>query len=156
VKDSVLGIERLVVSWGTRALIRDVELQVRRGQRVALMGASGSGKSLTAAAVLGLLDPRFSVQGRLLVTDRELPWRQGLGERPGMAAVFQDSRAALNPVVRLDRQLVPAVARRRGMHRAAARELVHRLLSEVGFDEPDRIPTTPCGNCGSTSARADA
>jgi peptide/nickel transport system ATP-binding protein len=135
----VLRVEGLTVSRGVRELLRDVELQVGRGQRVALMGASGSGKSLTASAVLGLLDPRFSVRGRLAVSSRELPWRQGLGERPGMAAVFQDSRAALNPLVRLDRQLVPAVARRRGVRRAEARELVHRLLGEVGFDEPDRV-----------------
>lgn len=135
----MLQVEGLTVSWGTRALIRDVELHVGPGQRVALLGASGSGKSLTAVAVLGLMDPRFSVRGRLAVADRELPWRQRLGERPGIAAVFQDSRAALNPLVRLDRQLVPAVARRVGVTRAEARELVHALLEEVGFDEPDRI-----------------
>lgn len=112
---------------------------MRPGRRVALLGASGSGKSLTVLALLGLLGPQFGVQGSLRVAGRELPWRQAPGRRPGMAAVFQDSQAALNPVVRLDRQLLPAVARRRHVGTAAAGRIVADLLDEVGFEDPERI-----------------
>ncbi|MFI7580977.1 ATP-binding cassette domain-containing protein [Kocuria kalidii] len=134
-----LDVVDLGVSAAGRPLLHGVDLRVAPGQRVALLGASGSGKSLTAMAVLGLLGPQFGVQGSLRVAGRDLPWRQAPGRRPGMAAVFQDSQAALNPVVRLDRQLLPAVARRRGVGSAAAARVIADLLREVGFEDPERI-----------------
>ncbi|MUN63091.1 ATP-binding cassette domain-containing protein [Kocuria sediminis] len=129
----------LEVSVAGQPLLHHVGLRVQPGRRVALLGASGSGKSLTVLALLGLLGPQFRVQGTLRVDGRELPWRQAPGRRPGMAAVFQDSQAALNPVVRLDRQLLPAVARRRRTGAAEAGRIVAELLREVGFEDPERI-----------------
>ncbi|NKX50143.1 ABC transporter ATP-binding protein [Arthrobacter deserti] len=122
-----------------RRLLQDVPFRVEPGQRGALLGASGSGKTLTALAVLGLLGPQFQVGGSLRLDGREVPWRQAPGRRPGMAGGFQDSLSALNPVVRLDRQLLPAVARRRSLAAAQARNLVHTLLAEVGLEDPDRV-----------------
>ncbi|GAB2609575.1 ABC transporter ATP-binding protein [Kocuria himachalensis] len=134
-----VDVRDLEVSAAGRPLLRGVALQVPPGRRVALLGASGSGKSLTVLALLGLLGRQFDVQGTLRVAGRELPWRQSPGRRPGMAAVFQDSQAALNPVVRLDRQLLPAVARRRRLGTADAGRVVAELLREVGFEDPERI-----------------
>ncbi|MGX5357193.1 ATP-binding cassette domain-containing protein [Kocuria sp. KH4] len=135
-------VRGLEVSVPGQSLLHRVDLQVEPGQRVALLGASGSGKSLTVLALLGLLGPQFDVRGALRVDGRELPWRQAPGRRPGMAAVFQDSQAALNPVVRLDRQLLPAVARRRRIGTAEAGRTVAELLREVGFEDPERILRT--------------
>ncbi|GEO96908.1 ATP-binding cassette domain-containing protein [Kocuria turfanensis] len=129
----------LGVSVAGQSLLHHVGFRVQPGQRVALLGASGSGKSLTVLALLGLLGPQFRVQGTLRVDGCELPWRQAPGRRPGMAAVFQDSQAALNPVVRLDRQLLPAVARRRRTGAAEAGQVMAELLREVGFEDPERI-----------------
>ena len=136
---SGVDVRDLEVSVAGRPLLQGVALQVPPGRRVALLGASGSGKSLTVLALLGLLGRQFDVQGTLRVAGRELPWRQAPGRRPGMAAVFQDSQAALNPVVRLDRQLLPAVARRRRLGTADAGRVVAELLREVGFEDPERI-----------------
>ncbi|MFC6257711.1 ATP-binding cassette domain-containing protein, partial [Kocuria oceani] len=66
----------LEVSVAGQPLLHRVDLRVQPGQRVALLGASGSGKSLTVLALLGLLGPQFRVQGTLRVDGRELPWRQ--------------------------------------------------------------------------------
>ena len=93
-----VDVRDLGVSVAGHPLLQGVALRVPPGRRVALLGASGSGKSLTVLALLGLLGHRFGVQGSLRVAGRELPWRQAPGRRPGMAAVFQDSQAALNPV----------------------------------------------------------
>ncbi|MEX5271336.1 ATP-binding cassette domain-containing protein [Kocuria sabuli] len=137
--DAQVEVSDLGVTVAGRSLLQGVNLQVRRGRRVALLGASGSGKSLTVQALLGLLGGQFDVQGSLQVGGRELPWRQAPGRRPGMAAVFQDSQAALNPVVRLDRQLLPAVARRRQASAAASAQIMGDLLGDVGFEDPRRI-----------------
>ena len=137
--DVQIEVSDLSVTLAGRSLLQAVDLQVRPGRRVALLGASGSGKSLTVQALLGLLAPQFQVQGSLQVHGRELPWRQAPGQRPGMAAVFQDSQAALNPVVRLDRQLLPAVTHRRHVSTAAAGQIIRGLLGEVGFEDPRRL-----------------
>ena len=134
-----VDVRGLDVALAGRPLLQGVGFQVPPGRRVALLGASGSGKSLTVLALLGLLGHHVDVQGSLRVAGRELPWRQAPGRRPGMAAVFQDSQAALNPVVCLDRQLLPAVARRRRLGAAAAGRVVADLLREVGFEDPARI-----------------
>lgn len=134
-----VDVRGLGVAAAGQPLLHGVDLQVASGRRLALLGASGSGKSLTVLALLGLLGPQYDVRGSLWVAGRDLPWRQAPGRRPGMAAVFQDSQAALNPVVRLDRQLLPAVARRRRLSAAAAGEVVADLLREVGFEDPARI-----------------
>jgi len=134
-----LDVAGLGVALAGRALVQGVSLRLESGQRVALLGASGSGKSLTALAVLGLLGPPFAVTGALRVAGEELPWRQPPGRRPGMAAVFQDPQAALNPVVRLDRQLVPPVARRRGLRTRDARAVLRELLAGMGFEDPARV-----------------
>jgi len=129
----------LGVTVGGTPVLQDVSFRVEPGRRTALLGASGSGKSLTALALLGLLGPQFQVEGTVRVDGHELPWRQAPGRRPGVAAVFQDSTTALNPVVRLDRQLLPPIARRRGLTAGNARDLVQGLLAEVGFEDPERI-----------------
>jgi peptide/nickel transport system ATP-binding protein len=134
-----VDVRDLGVSAAGQPLLQGVTLRVPPGRRVALLGASGSGKSLTVLALLGLLGHQFDVQGSLRVAGRTLPWRQAPGRRPGMAAVFQDSQAALNPVVRLDRQLLPAVARRRRIGATAAVQVMEDLLREVGFEDPERI-----------------
>ncbi|KAA9394896.1 ABC transporter ATP-binding protein [Kocuria coralli] len=137
--DAEVEVSDLAVAVAGRSLLHDVSLRVRPGQRLALLGASGSGKSLTVLALLGLLGRHFEVKGSLKVAGRELPWRQAPGRRPGMAAVFQDSQAALNPVVRLDRQLLPVVARRRQVATTAAAKIVRDLLEQVGFEDPTRV-----------------
>ena len=80
-----VDVRGLEVALAGRPLLQGVGFQVPPGRRVALLGASGSGKSLTVLALLGLLGHRFGVQGSLRVAGRELPWRQAPGRRPGMA-----------------------------------------------------------------------
>ena len=115
---SGLEIVGLHVSIGDRDVVRAVDLHVKPGTCVGLVGASGSGKSLTALASLGLL-PRAArvTAGRILLGGDETvtPGRDRSAEvrGSGIAMIFQSPRAALNPVLRAGHQ-VERVLRRNG------------------------------------------
>ncbi|MBE0011274.1 ABC transporter ATP-binding protein [Arthrobacter sp. AET 35A] len=133
-----LVLDRLSVRIGDRPLVTDVSLAIAGGEAVALLGASGSGKSLTAAALTGSLPGSVRTSGRLTVSGRDtsLDTRRRLG----VAAIRQDSFTSLHPLVRLDRQLIPVILRSRNAStRSAARSLAVSMLEEVGFADPNRV-----------------
>ena len=129
----------LTVSFRGRTLIDEATFRIATGERVALLGASGSGKSLTAAAVLGQLPAGMGVAGSMKVNGRETPLRgRGLAGAGDFAAVYQDPTTALNPMVRLGRQLTMPL-RKAGLSARTARERAAALLSSVGIKDPGRV-----------------
>ncbi|MBC3192326.1 ABC transporter ATP-binding protein [Pseudonocardia sp. C8] len=133
----LLSIRDLTVSIGGRELVRSVHLDVDRGERVALLGPSGSGKSLTAAAVLGRLPAVATGSGTVALAGRDV-LAVPAARRPRrvrVAAVGQDSRVALNPLVPVGVQLRAAV-------RAAGTGDTTDLAAELaatGLADPERI-----------------
>ncbi|WP_448071326.1 dipeptide ABC transporter ATP-binding protein [Georgenia yuyongxinii] len=118
--------------------VRGVDLAVRAGEVLAVVGASGSGKSATALAVMGLLPDSARVTGSVRLEGAELLGRPDVelsrvrGARIGM--VFQD--AALTPVYPVGEQIVEALRAHRRLGRAAARARAVELLELVGIDDP--------------------
>lgn len=136
----VLSVTGLSIRIGPARPVVGVDLQIPAGGRLALLGASGSGKSLTAAAVAGCLPPVASSSGSIRVAGTEVLDRPA-ARRPGAARVglvVQDSATALNPMVRVGRQLREPLVRR-GLSRTAATAEVADLLRGVGLADPDRI-----------------
>ncbi|MWV48085.1 ATP-binding cassette domain-containing protein [Rathayibacter sp. VKM Ac-2803] len=130
-------VEDLTVVGDRRTLLRNVSFEVGVGERVALLGASGSGKSLTAAAVLGALPPTFSMSGSVSLFGR--PVVPGRTPPAGLvAAVFQDSSLALNPFVTVGRQLVSVLRAHRDLGRREAAAAVTEVLHSVGIQDPER------------------
>jgi peptide/nickel transport system ATP-binding protein len=138
----VLEVADLSVSFGRRRVpaVRGVSFSVLPGQRVGLIGQSGSGKTVTALAVMGLLPESAHVTGSIRFGGRELaglpdaqfaPLR---GDQLGM--VFQEPMTALDPTMRVGRQ-VAEVAWLRGHGNTRTR--VIQMLARVGFTDPERI-----------------
>lgn len=127
---------------GPRRAVRGVGLRLAAGQAMAVVGPSGSGKSVTASALIGLVpgaaevegSVRFDGQELLHLSDRELSRIRG--RRVGM--VFQDPLAALNPVIPVGRQIAEAVRLHRTTTRKEAREEAVRLLDRVGIPSAAR------------------
>ncbi|GAB3490724.1 ATP-binding cassette domain-containing protein [Amycolatopsis cihanbeyliensis] len=139
-----LRVTELSVRSGTRVLVEDVSFTVEPGERVGLIGESGSGKSLTAAAIMGLLPPGLTATGSARLADREL---LGAGERTlsglrgrSMAMVFQEPMSALNPAMRVGRQVAEVMLLHHTRpNRRAARLAAVDLLDRVRLPDPERI-----------------
>jgi oligopeptide transport system ATP-binding protein len=123
--------------------VRHVDLDVPRGQLVALLGESGSGKSVTARAVMGLAGPGATVAaGEITVAGADLrtatPWqlRELRGTR--MSLVLQDALSALNPVLTIGDQLGELFRVHNGASKKVARAKATDLLGMVGIPAPAR------------------
>jgi oligopeptide/dipeptide ABC transporter ATP-binding protein len=139
-----LAVNNLAVDIRTAAgpvpVVRGVSFAVRSGETLALLGESGCGKSMTAHAVAGLLDPAAEVVGgQALLEGEDL---LGLGARarrrlagPGLAIVFQDALSALNPVQTVGAQLAEPFRIHERMSRRAARAKAVELMEHVGIPE---------------------
>ncbi|MPQ97165.1 ATP-binding cassette domain-containing protein [Modestobacter sp. I12A-02628] len=136
-----LAVRGLSISVHGRDLVHDVDLTVAPGQRLALIGASGSGKSLTAGAVLGHLPPGARVRGTVQVGGHDVtgvhPARRPAAARA--AAVAQDSLTALNPLVPVGAQLATPLRRRAGLRGPAVARRSVELLIAVGIEDPARV-----------------
>jgi peptide/nickel transport system ATP-binding protein len=140
----LLAIERLSVAIATRrgaiAAVRDVSLTVETGEIVGVVGESGSGKSVTALAVMGILPPAARISGgRIRFAGHELdPLRRRGRGREGLDIIFQNPRAALNPIRPVGRQIADALRAHSALSRPEANARAIALLDQVRIREPAR------------------
>ncbi|MYX43084.1 ATP-binding cassette domain-containing protein, partial [Streptomyces sp. SID89] len=137
----LLEVRDLHVEFRTRDgaahAVNGVTYAVDAGETLAVLGESGSGKSVTAQAVMGILDmpPGRITGGEIRFQDRDLLTLKEEERRrvrgAGMAMIFQDALSALNPVLTVGDQLGEMFRVHRGMSRRAARAEAVRLMDRV-------------------------
>ena len=147
----VLTIDRLTVSvrteTGVKPLVRDLSFTLRRGETLCIAGESGSGKSVTALAIMGLLPPPAvrvtggSVAlGPTVLTEISEPQMRAIrGDR--IAMIFQEPMTSLNPVMTVGTQLVEAIRAHEPVSRAEARSRAQEALRAVRLSQPERRMT---------------
>ncbi len=144
---SLLSVRDLSVEFATRdgavRAVNAVSFELRPGQVLALLGESGSGKSVTLRSILGLHPPvRTRVSGQVLLKGRDVNQleehaRQAL--RGGVVSmVFQEPMTALDPVYTVGHQIEETLVQHRGLERAAARTRARELLDLVQVPSPER------------------
>jgi peptide/nickel transport system ATP-binding protein len=137
----VLALRNLVIANGARRLVDGVSLTLERGRTLGIIGESGSGKSLTALAIIDLLpeglaiDPASTIEidGVALPRRDERAMRALRGSK--VAIVFQDPMACLNPFMRIGAQIDEVLAKL-GQARSLRVRRIEDLLREVDLPDP--------------------
>ncbi len=143
----LLQVRNLVVEFptrrGTLTAVDDISFDIAEGEVLGVVGESGAGKSMTGAAVIGLLEPPGRIaSGEILLEGRRidnLPYEQMRRIRGRqIGAIFQDPLTSLNPLYSIGRQLIETIQTHTDLSPTRARARAVELLAEVGIPAPER------------------
>jgi len=149
----LLEVSRLRVEFptrhGTLLALDDISFTIAPGEILGVVGESGAGKSLTGAAIIGLLDPPGRIaSGEIRLAGRridDLPYEQMRRVRGReIGAIFQDPLTSLNPLYTVGRQLIETITTHLDLSAAEARTRAIELLASTGIPAPEaRIAQYP-------------
>ena len=145
--EPILSVRNLTVQFPTRrgvlTAIDDISFDIAPGEVLGVVGESGAGKSMTSAAVIGLIDPpgriaggEIRLSGQRIDNLPEAGLRKIRGSRIGV--IFQDPLTSLNPLYRVSEQIVETIQTHLPVSAAEARERAIALLDEVGIPAASR------------------
>jgi peptide/nickel transport system ATP-binding protein len=143
---ATIEVRNLRTHFDTRAgvvkAVDDVSFSVGRGEVLGIVGESGSGKTVTGFSIIGLVDPPGRITGGQILYQAQdlakLSERQMRALRGNrIAMIFQDPMMTLNPVLRIDTQMIEAVQAHSGLSRTEARTKARDALGMVGIPSPE-------------------
>mgnify|MGYP002770956444 CR=1 FL=1 len=145
-ENTILSVNDLSVNFrawaGTVQAVRGVSLELHKGETLAIVGESGSGKSVTTKAMLGILPKNASISsgeilydGKDLTKLKEKDFYEIRGRR--ISLVFQDPLSALNPIMKIGKQICEALEKNQHLSKAEAKQKALSLMEDVGIPEPE-------------------
>jgi peptide/nickel transport system ATP-binding protein len=132
----------LTVTAGDAVLVDKADFTLDAGSRTGIIGESGSGKTITALAIMGLLPDGLEAGGSLLLRGEEIlnrPDKEMVSQRGNsMSMIFQEPMTALNPVMRIGKQIAEPLSIHQGLSGREAGSVAVDLLESVGIGHPGR------------------
>lgn len=141
--EPVFSLTDFTVAFGGVAVVKNLSLQIHRGETLALVGESGSGKSVSALGAMNLLPGSADLHGERRLGDSNLAdlterdWRGLRGNQVGF--IFQEPMTSLNPLHTVAKQIGETLRLHQGLSGRAAREQVRELLVQVKLPRPDEL-----------------
>ena len=147
-RETILSVRNLNIKFNLRGrtlhAIRDVSLDLYKGESLAIVGESGSGKSVFTKSFMGLLDANGWVDsGEIIYGGEDLTkyttekqWLKIRGKQ--IAMVLQDPMTSLNPLKTIGAQILEAIELHQGLRGEAARKEMLSVLVDVGINDPER------------------
>lgn len=145
--DVILRVNNLRVSFrsygGLVQAVRGISFDLKRGETVAVVGESGSGKSVSVKAIMGILAQNAIIEsGEILYDGMDLTkvseedFHEIRGKRIGL--IFQDPLSALNPIMKIGKQITEALILANKMSKREANRQALELMVAVGMPDPER------------------
>jgi len=139
-RNPLISIQNLQITSQSakKVLVSHVNLDIGKGEIVGLIGESGSGKSLTARAIMRLLSPDMRVNGRILYEGNDLltktpkEYQHILGRKIGI--IFQDYRGSFTPFIKIGNQMIETIRTHEKMPRNEAKNIALMVLEEMGLE----------------------
>ncbi len=146
-KESILRVDGLNVELKTRhknkKLVENVSFEVEPGQCLGILGESGSGKSMTVKAILGLLDRQFKIEGQAWFQGEDLckagrdELRRLRGQKVGM--VLQNPMTCFDPLYRIESQMAETFAAHTDWNREKIRKASLEVLEKMKIHNPEEV-----------------
>ncbi len=145
--EPLLSVRNLAVEFPTRhgilTAVQDISFDIMPGEVLGMVGESGAGKSMTGAAIIGLIEPPGRIaRGEIWLRDQRIDnlppekMRKIRGRHIGM--IFQDPLTSLNPLYRISDQLIETIRTHLPVSRDEARKRAVKLLDDVGIPDASR------------------
>lgn len=139
----LLSVERLSIEFGAHRVVDDVSFALWPGKTLCIAGESGSGKSLSSLAIMGLLPGEARIPGGAILFDNQdllsLPERQMQQLRgKSVAMIFQEPMTSLNPLMRVGQQLEETLQRHETLGRRERRSRVKAMMDAVKISQPEK------------------
>lgn len=145
-ENTILSVKDLSVNFrayaGTVQAVRGVNFELKKGETLAIVGESGSGKSVTTKAILGILPKNAMIKsGEILYNGKDLTkfsekdFYDIRGKK--ISLVFQDPLSALNPIMKIGKQICEALIKTQHMSKEDAKKKALELMRDVGIPDPE-------------------